>query len=76
MSRTNNRELILIDYEYAKWNPMAYDIANFVNESMVDNAYPAKNGVAWFPDNMLTVSEIAKMGSHYLKCYYNKYMPE
>ena len=31
-------DLILIDYEYGNWNPMAYDIANYFNEFTCDNA--------------------------------------
>ena len=30
--------VILIDYEYAMWNPMYYDVANYLSEFVVDNA--------------------------------------
>lgn len=36
MNRSDNRQMILIDYEYGGWNPMAMDIANFLNETMSD----------------------------------------
>jgi len=29
----------MIDFEYGEWNPMAYDLANYLNEIMVDNAH-------------------------------------
>jgi len=35
----------MIDYEYAGWNPMAMDVANYVNETMLDNSYPGLNGI-------------------------------
>ena len=33
------RQLTMIDFEYGEWNPMAYDLANYLNEIMVDNAH-------------------------------------
>jgi len=38
---------VLIDYEYGMWNPMMYDIANYLNEFCCDNAYPLGTGVAY-----------------------------
>ena len=53
---------------------MAMDLANYINESMLDNAYPEKNGVAWYLDNCMTVEESHNMSKVYLQCYYEKYM--
>ena len=62
----DNRKLMLIDYEYGGWNPMAMDLANYVNETMLDNAYPGKNGVAWYEENCMTIEELEKMAARYL----------
>lgn len=62
----DNRRLMLIDYEYGGWNPMAMDLANYVNETMLDNAYPGKNGVAWYEENCMTIEELEKMAARYL----------
>lgn len=71
MNRSDNREIIMIDYEYGGWNPMAYDIANYMNETMLDNSYPFKNGIATYLDNVLTFdNELSKMASTYLSRYY------
>jgi thiamine kinase-like enzyme len=64
---------MLIDYEYGGWNPMAMDLANYMNETMLDNAYPGKNGVAWYEENCMTPAELEKMAVRYLECYYSKY---
>lgn len=45
MSVKDNRELLIIDLEYGGWNPMAMDVAVYINETMNDNSYPSKNGV-------------------------------
>ena len=57
MSITNNRDFILIDNEYAGWNPMAMDLAVYINETMNDNSYPGKNGVEWYLDNIMDNNE-------------------
>ena len=36
----DNEKVVLIDYEYGGWNPFAVDIANYLNEFMLDNAHP------------------------------------
>ena len=33
----DNEKLLLIDYEYSDWNPMAYDLAAYINECICDN---------------------------------------
>lgn len=40
MSMEDNSNLLIIDYEYAYWNPRAWDLANYFNETMIDNAHP------------------------------------
>jgi len=57
MSVLNNRDMIIIDHEYAGWNPMAMDLAVYINETMNDNSYPGKNGVNWYTDNLMTEYE-------------------
>ena len=37
MSNQNNENLCLIDYEYSGFNPIAYDLANYLNETYLDN---------------------------------------
>jgi thiamine kinase-like enzyme len=44
-SLEDNTQMILIDFEYTQWNPRAMDIANYFNETMLDNAYPLGNGI-------------------------------
>ena len=45
MRLSDNRDLLLIDNEYAGWNPMAMDLAVYINETMIDNSHPGPNGV-------------------------------
>lgn len=73
MGLSDNQELMLIDYEYAGWNPMAFDLANYVNETMLDNAYPEKDGIAWYVDNCMSHSEIRDMSARYLQVYFDNY---
>ena len=70
----DNSKVLLIDYEYSGWNPMAMDLANWVNETMLDNSYPAKNGIWWYTDNIMDHDEIRYMLTTYLTCYFENYM--
>ena len=74
MERLNNENMLLIDYEYGGWNPMAMDLANYINETMLDNGYPEKNGIAWYLNNCMTKSEVKDMSETYLTCYFDKYI--
>lgn len=74
MSVMNNRDLIIIDNEYAGWNPMAMDVAVFINETMNDNSYPGKNGVEWYTDNIMSEYELEHFIKAYLTHYFDKYM--
>lgn len=75
MSIKDNREFILIDNEYAGWNPMAMDLAVYINETMNDNSYPGKNGVEWYLDNIMDMKEQEQLISAYLMQYFYQYMP-
>ena len=69
MDLYDNTKLTLIDYEYAGWNPMAYDLANYLNECSIDNCHPSKNGIAAV-NNEMTDQERADFLTHYLKLVY------
>jgi len=47
----DNTKITLIDYEYGGWNPMAMDIANYLNECAIDNAHPKDIGIKYYPNN-------------------------
>ena len=66
MNLANNRDLVVIDYEYAGWNPMAMDLANYLNETMLDNAYPSKNGIAFYKENCMSFEELEEMTTSYM----------
>ena len=53
MNLRDNMNLMLIDYEYAGWNPMAMDLANYINETILENAFPLDNGINWYLDNCM-----------------------
>jgi thiamine kinase-like enzyme len=53
MNLADNKNLMLIDYEYAGWNPMAMDLANYIGETVLENAYPLENGINWYLDNVM-----------------------
>ena len=44
-SLENPKNIMLIDFEYVGLNPRAFDLANYLNETALDNAYPLKNGI-------------------------------
>jgi thiamine kinase-like enzyme len=52
---------MIIDYEYAGWNPMAMDVANYINETMVDNNFLDHNGIVWYSENCMTDIEVEEM---------------
>ena len=51
VSLADNTHLIFIDYEYGDWNPLTFDLANYLNEYIVDNAYPKGTGIAYYHEN-------------------------
>ena len=54
-------DIALIDFEYGMWNPEYYDIGNYLNEFVMDNAYPFDNGIALYPRNFPTNKEIEQI---------------
>ena len=57
----DNTDIVLIDFEYGGWNPMAMDLANYINECMLDNAYPKTFGKGCYDANAMTKHEIEAM---------------
>ena len=51
ISRKNNAELKLIDYEYGGWMVMAFDVGNYFSEMCIDNNYPGDNGIKLYLEN-------------------------
>ena len=73
MFAVDNEQLMLIDYEFADWNPMAYDIANYCNECTCDNAATESNfncGVQYYEINFPKRSEIEFLATEYLRHFY------
>lgn len=76
MSVNDNRELLIIDNEYAGWGPMAMDIGVYINETMNHNSYPGKNGVEWYLDNLMSDEEQIDLTKAYMTNYFEKFMGE
>jgi thiamine kinase-like enzyme len=76
MNLADNRNLMLIDYEYAGWNPMAMDLANYISETILENAYPLGNGINWYLDNVMQQPELESMIKTYMVKYFDTYMQE
>jgi hypothetical protein len=51
---------------------MAQDLANYLNEMVLDNSYPCGTGVALFMDNEPSDYEIKALLTRYLRNYYDK----
>lgn len=67
-SLSDNSKLYLIDYEYGMWNPKYYDVANYLNEFVCDNAHPCEPGVTYYPSNWPTEGEIVALTREYWLC--------
>lgn len=74
MKLADNRDLLIIDNEYAGWNPMAMDLAVYINETMINNTHPEDNGVKEYADNLMSEYEQEQMIKGYMKNYFNDYM--
>jgi len=72
-SLENAENIILIDYEYTGWAPRAMDLANYFNETMLDNDYPLKNGIGYYLNNFINDYEQDIVITTYLDTYYDKY---
>jgi thiamine kinase-like enzyme len=71
----DNTKITLIDYEYGGWNPMAMDIANYLNECCLENAHPKGVGIKVYLENFPNQYECNQLMKAYLKCYYEKKAP-
>lgn len=58
-------KISLIDFEYGMWNPEYYDIGNYLNEMVFDNAHPEGCGVATYLRNWPTHAEIESITRQY-----------
>lgn len=76
INNDDKKEVMLIDYEYGGWNPMMMDVANYVNETMIDNAHPGGTGIKTYVDNIMSKDEVISMSRLYLTQYYTKHMSE
>ncbi len=72
-SLEDSTKIILIDFEYVGWAPRAMDIANYCNETMLENAYPLKNGIKYYLQNFIKESELEFLVRQYLTRYFNLY---
>lgn len=74
-SLQDNEKLMLIDYEYGDWNPMAYDIANYFNEFCCDNVAPHgvfDCGIQYYEKNFPTRPEREIFAKEYLGHFYKR----
>ena len=62
---SDSTKLVLIDYEYGMWNPWCYDMGNYLNEWVCDNAHPCAPGVTYYFDNWPTNEEIESLIKQY-----------
>jgi len=76
MRLADNRDLLIIDNEYAGWNPMAMDLAVYINETMINNTHPADNGVKEYADNLMSEYEQEQMIKEYMRNYFGEYMDQ
>ncbi|XXQ34249.1 Aminoglycoside phosphotransferase domain-containing protein [Plasmodiophora brassicae] len=65
--RSDDNEYFLIDYEYAAWNFRAYDLANSLCETVIDNQADNEHGFAIRPDLAPSPDAIRGMAVSYLK---------
>merc|ERR1711974_512888 len=63
---SNNEEVLLIDYEYANWNPLTYDLGNYLKEHVCDNAHPEGCGIAYYHENAPSDAQI----KYIVYCYF------
>ena len=53
---------------------MPMDLANYLNETMLDNAHPSGFGIKLYLKNCMSRSELKEMATIYLQTYYDKYL--
>ena len=56
---------MLIDYEYTGWNPMVADLANYLNETMLDNN-GIHNEMTYNINNCMNIFELKEMAERYM----------
>ena len=64
---------MVIDHEYAGWNPMAYDLSNYFNETMLDNDCPPPHRIQLHEENIMTEQEVNALTGKYLEVYFLNY---
>ncbi|CDW90830.1 choline ethanolamine kinase [Stylonychia lemnae] len=72
-SLEDSTQILLIDFEYIGWAPRAYDLANYIAETMLENAYPLKNGIKCYLKNFMNDQEQKYLITKYLERHYEKY---
>ena len=65
------RKILLIDFEYVGFASKSWDLANYINETMFDNAHPYSPWTEWYPENMLEESEIINLVRVYIEALKN-----
>lgn len=71
-SLTDSTKLTLIDYEYGGWNPIAMDIAHYLNECCIDDAHPMDVGVKLYLENFPSENERHELIKYYIRNYYER----
>ena len=67
VSLDDPKHVILIDYEYGMWNPMFYDLANYLSEFVCDNAT-----VTYYLDYFPTEAELIAITREYFLLFKQK----
>lgn len=65
MSQSGN--LNITNFELSGWNPMAMDLAHYINSAMLDST-------TCHSDNLMSRQEIHSMAEQYLNDYWDKHM--
>ena len=74
--RDENEKIYLIDYEYGGWNVFAFDIANYLNEYMLDNNWSSGNGIRTYLNNFASIAEREYLCKLMLEKYYERMPPQ
>ena len=65
-SLEDETKIFLIDYEYGMWNPQYYDLGNYLNEMICDNAYAKEPGIKYYMENWPKDDEIEYLTKQYM----------
>lgn len=71
MLNSDNEKIVVIDYEYGGWFPFAWDIANYINECMLDNI-----DMKVYESNLPKEGERQNLYRFFLEHYFKNYLPE